>query len=105
MINRRKFSKLFFLITLPCFMGHAPWGQWQVYRMRHMLFLSVQEDEESYPFSKVIIDALSTTLPDAKARPARAKDFRRVHSLLSTDQMPLVVYLDRATQYSKTDNS
>ena len=91
MINRRKFSKLFFLITLPCFMGHAPWGQWQVYRMRHMLFLSVQEDEESYPFSKVIIDALSTTLPDAKARPARAKDFRRVHSLLSTDQMPLVV--------------
>ena len=37
-------------------MGHAPWGQWQVYRMRHMLFLSVQEDEDSYPFSKEIID-------------------------------------------------
>lgn len=91
MINRRKFSRLLFLFTLPIMMGHAPWGQWHVYRMRHMLFLSVQEDEDSYPFSKEIIEALSHSLPEARARPARAKDFRRVHSLLSTDQMPLVV--------------
>ena len=72
-------------------MGHAPWGQWTVYRMRHMLFLSVIEDPESYPFSKTIIASLEETLPEARARPARARGFRRVYNLLSTDQMPLVV--------------
>jgi hypothetical protein len=72
-------------------MGHAPWGQWQVYRMRHMLLLSVIEDPESYPFSKTIIESLEETLPEAKARPARARGFERVYNLLSTDQMSLVV--------------
>jgi len=72
-------------------MGHAPWGQWQVYRMRHMLLLSVIEDPKSYPFSKTIIESLEETLPEARARPARARGFRRVYNLLSTDQMPLVV--------------
>ena len=91
MINRRKFSKTLFLVSLLPIMAHAPWGQWQVYRMRHMLLLSVQEDKDSYPFSKVIIEALTATLPEASARPARAKDYRRVHSLLSTDQMLLAV--------------
>ena len=72
-------------------MGHAPWGQWQVYRMRHMLILSVIEDENSYPFSKEIISSLEDALPEARARPARARGYRRVYNLLSTDQMPLVV--------------
>ena len=91
MINRRIFFNIGLFLSSIYMMGHAPWGQWQVYRMRHMLLLSVREDEKSYPFSKVIIDALSETLPEARARPARARDYRRVHSLLSTDQIPLAV--------------
>jgi len=91
MLNRRNFNKFTFLFALLYMMGHAPWGHWQAYRMRHMLLLSVQEDEDSYPFSKIIVEILSLTLPNARARPARAKDYRRVHSLLSTDQMPLAV--------------
>jgi hypothetical protein len=91
MLNRRLFYKSL-ILTLSLFsMGHAPWGQWQVYRMRHMLILSVIEDKESYPFSKKIIDSLEKTLPESRARPARARGFRRVYNLLSTDQMPLVV--------------
>ena len=91
MLNRRFLFKSL-LLSLSFFsMGHAPWGQWQVYRMRHMLILSVIEDEKSYPFSKIIINSLEESLPEARARPARARGFRRVYNLLSTDQMPLVV--------------
>ena len=91
MLNRRFLLKFIILPIGFITMGHAPWGQWQVYRMRHMLLLSVIEDPESYPFSKIIIEALEETLPEAKARPARARGFERVYNLLSTDQMPLVV--------------
>jgi hypothetical protein len=91
MLNRRFFIKFIIFPIAFMSMGHAPWGQWQVYRMRHMLLLSVIEDEESYPFSKIIIESLVETLPEARARPARARGFRRVYNLLSTDQMPLVV--------------
>ena len=91
MLNRRFFFKFIIFPIAFITMGHAPWGQWTVYRMRHMLFLSVIEDPESYPFSKTIISSLEETLPEAKARPARARGFRRVYNLLSTDQMPLVV--------------
>ncbi|MFP6778940.1 MAG: hypothetical protein VB916_01490 [Alphaproteobacteria bacterium] len=91
MLNRRFFSKSLILSLSFFSMGHAPWGQWQVYRMRHMLILSVIEDKNSYPFSKKIIHSLEKTLPESRARPARARGFRRVYSLLSTDQMPLVV--------------
>jgi hypothetical protein len=91
MLNRRFLIKfIIFPISLMA-MGHAPWGQWQVYRMRHMLLLSVIEDEKSYPFSKIIIKSLEKTLPQARARPARARGYRRVYNLLSTDQMPLAV--------------
>ena len=54
MLNRRFFIKFIIFPISFIAMGHAPWGQWQVYRMRHMLLLSVIEDEKSYPFSKVI---------------------------------------------------
>ena len=91
MLNRRLFINSL-VLSIPLFsMGHAPWGQWQVYRMRHMLILSVIEDENSYPFSKEIISSLEEALPEARARPARARGYRRVYNLLSTDQMPLVV--------------
>ena len=91
MLNRRFFIKFLILPIAIINMGHAPWGQWQVYRMRHMLLLSVIEDPESYPFSKTIIESLEESLPEAKARPARARGFERVYNLLSTDQMSLVV--------------
>ena len=54
MLNRRLLLKFIILPIGFITMGHAPWGQWQVYRMRHMLLLSVIEDPESYPFSKII---------------------------------------------------
>jgi len=91
MINRRNFLKFVPIIFSLSIVGHAPWGQWQVYRQRHMLFLSTIEDKPSYPFSKILVEMFEKYLPEASPRPARAKDFMRVHSLLISDQMPVAV--------------
>lgn len=91
MLSRRIYIKCLVLGLGVAVSGHAPWGQWQVYRMRHMLFLSTIEDKPSYPFSKLLVKLFELYLPEASPRPARAKDFRRVHSLLISDQMPVVV--------------
>ena len=56
MINRRNFLKFVPIIFSLSIVGHAPWGQWQVYRQRHMLFLSTIEDKPSYPFSKILVE-------------------------------------------------
>ncbi|MBX2868283.1 MAG: hypothetical protein KTR18_06385 [Acidiferrobacterales bacterium] len=66
--------------------AHSPWGQYQVYRQKHLLVLSTREDPESYPFSKELVAALNIAVPSANARPARAVDLARVHNLLRTDQ-------------------
>jgi hypothetical protein len=42
-------------------------------------------------FQKILVEAINKELPEASARPARARDFRRVQSLFSTNQMPLVL--------------
>ena len=53
--------------------------------------MSTREDAPTYPFSKMIIEVINQELPEASARPARARTFKRVQSLFSTGQMPLVL--------------
>ena len=91
MLNRRFLFRLSLVPGCLLLLGHAPWGQWQVYRQRHMLFLSTREDKPSYPFSKTLVSIIELYLPEASPKPARAKDYRTVHGLLSTDQMPVAV--------------
>ena len=91
MLNRRFLFRLSLVPGFLLLLGHAPWGKWQIYRHRHMLFLSTREDKPSYPFSKTLVSIIELYLPEANPRPARAKDYRTVHGLLSTDQMPVAV--------------
>jgi len=91
MLNRRFLFRLSLVPGCLLLLGHAPWGQWQVYRQRHLLFLSTREDKPSYPFSKTLVSIIELYLPEASPKPARAKDYRTVHGLLSTDQMPVAV--------------
>ena len=82
---------LFFLISsIPAY-AHAPWGQYQVYRQKHLLIMSTIVDEPTYPYSKKLVEALNQVIPEALARPARAKNFERVHSLFKTKQLHLVL--------------
>ena len=53
--------------------------------------MSTIPDEPTYPYSKKLVEAINEFIPEAKARPARAKNFERVHSLFKTKQMHLVL--------------
>ena len=53
--------------------------------------MSTIVDEPTYPFSRKLVEAINQVIPDAKARPARAKNFKRVHNLFKTKQMQLVL--------------
>ena len=71
--------------------GHSPWGQYHAYRQQHLLIMSTREDAPTYPFSKQLVKVINQELPEASARPARARTFKRVQSLLSTGQIPLLL--------------
>ena len=71
--------------------AHTPWGQYQVYRQKHLLIMSTISDEPTYPFSRRLVTAINVALPEARARPARAKHFERLHSLFATKQMQVML--------------
>ena len=72
--------------------AHSPWGQYQVYRQKHLLILSSRDDDISYPFSKELVSCLDKVLPIAKARPARAINLARAFDLLRTDQFQFAIF-------------
>ena len=76
-------------VVLLC--GHTPYGQWVVYRKKHLLIGCHKDDPETYALAKRVVAELATHLPAAKARPARAPDARRLASLLGTAQMDVAI--------------
>lgn len=88
-MNRRQF-----LATLGAGLligGHTPYKQWVVYRQRHLLILSSKHDPATFPLSKKVAQTLLEALPESQARSSLAKDLTRVASLLSSQQMNVVV--------------
>jgi hypothetical protein len=81
-----------FLVALPALLvpgmalAHSPWGQYVVYRQKHLLVLSTRDDAESYPYSKRLVEAINKGAPEASARPARAINLDRAYNLLRSDQ-------------------
>ncbi len=86
MLSRRSFLNLLLAGCASDALAHSPWGQYQVYRQKHLLVLSSRDDPDTYPYSKILVDALNRTVPEAKARPARAINLERVYNLLKSDQ-------------------
>ena len=84
-----RFVSIFVIYIL--LVGHAPWGAYQAYRQQHLLIMSTREDAPTYPFSKLLVKIINQELPEASARPARARTFKRVQSLFSTGQLPLLL--------------
>ena len=86
-MNRRLFLATSFTVLVPRLtLAHSPWGQYAVYRQKHLLVLSTRDDAPTYPYSKLLVDAINRGAPEASARPARAKNLRRAYDLLRTDQ-------------------
>jgi hypothetical protein len=87
-MNRRRLLKLSaaaWLVTL--LGGHTPYGQWVVYRRKHLLIGCHREDPRTYELAQQVVGLLADHLPDASARVARAPDAQRIASLLGTDQL------------------
>jgi hypothetical protein len=92
MKNNKKISNIIiYLFVYLVFSAHSPWGQYLAYREQHLLIMSTREDLPTYPYSKTLVNVINKQLPEASARPARARTFRRVQGLFSTNQMPLLL--------------
>jgi hypothetical protein len=77
--------------AMPSALAHTPYGQWQVYRRKHLLVGCHKDSERTYSLAKQIVNELETYLPEASARVARAPTAQRIASLMATDQMEVAV--------------
>lgn len=90
-MNRRGFlSMAGAAIALPA-SAHTPYGQWVVYRQKHLLVGSHRGDLRTYALAQDVVAALAQELPEAQARVARGPRPERIASLLSTGQLFLAV--------------
>jgi len=91
-VNRRfLIGALIVLAGIKPIMAHTPYGQWVVYRKKHLLIGSHRADPKTYEVAKQISKALETHLPKAKSRVARAPTAGRLASLIGTNQMDVAV--------------
>jgi hypothetical protein len=74
--------------------GHTPYKQWQVYRRKHLLIGANKEEPATYELAKKMASLLARELPESRARVARAPHAWRLASLLTSDQIQLIL-LDR----------
>ena len=87
-MNRRDLLRLILLAAGAVIAGgHTPYGQWVVYRKKHLLIGCHRADPVTYDLAKRVVAVLAEHLPAAKSRVARAPDAGRLASLLGTAQM------------------
>jgi hypothetical protein len=75
----------------PAASAHTLYGQWVVYRRKHLLIGCHRKDPETFPLAERLAEAINHALPKAKARAARAPHPERLASLIGTDQMEVAV--------------
>ncbi len=91
-MNRRRALELILLAAGSVALGgHTPYGQWAVYRRKHLLIGCHRADAETYRLAKDVVAALETHLPTAAPRVARAPMAGRIASLIGTGQMEVAV--------------
>lgn len=71
--------------------AHTPYGQWVVYRQKHLLVGAHRGDGRTYELAQAVVEALGRELPDARARVARGPRPQRIASLMSTGQLRVAV--------------
>lgn len=71
--------------------GHTPYKQWQVYRRKHLLIGANKADPPTYELGKKTAAVLLEKLPESRARVARAPHAWRLASLITTDQIDLIL--------------
>lgn len=72
--------------------GHTPYRQWAVYRRKHLLVGTCRADAPTYPLGKRVVAALEAGLPESRPRVTRARDRRRLASLVATGQIATALF-------------
>lgn len=67
--------------------AHTPYGQWVVYRQKHLLVGAHRGDGRTYALAQAVVGALDVQLPAARARIARGPRPERIASLMGTGQL------------------
>lgn len=99
MIHRRHILKTAAALSIwSLTSGHTPYRQWDVYRRKHLLIGANKADPPTYELGKRIAALLAAELPASKARVARAPHAWRLASLLTSDQIQLVLLGERDLQ-------
>jgi hypothetical protein len=71
--------------------AHTPYGQWQVYRRRHLLIGTSKADAPSYPLGQRVAEVLATYLPESSARVTRGPNAWRLASLITSGQLEVIL--------------
>lgn len=87
----RRRSVLWVLLAAPASRAHTPFQQWVVYRRKHLLIGTNKADAGSYELGKQLVVQLAEKLPESKPRTARAPNAERLASLLTTEQLLVVL--------------
>jgi hypothetical protein len=67
--------------------AHTPYGQWVVYRQKHLLIGAHRGDPKTYDLAQSVVQALDEELPEARARIARGPRPQRIASLIGSGQL------------------
>ena len=90
-MNRRAFLALAGAACAAPALAHTPYGQWVVYRQKHLLVGSHRKDMRTYHLAKRVVSGLEAELPEAQARVARGPRPQRIASLIGTGQLFVTV--------------
>ena len=91
-LSRRSFLRIAAPGAAAMFLcGHAPYGQWGVYRRRHLLILTTRTDPRAFELAKRIAHILAERLPSSKAQVSRAPHNERIASLISSQQLDVAL--------------
>lgn len=71
--------------------AHSPYRQWDIFRKKHLQILTSRSDLEGDSTADAWVALLLERLPLSQAMVSRARDTRRIASLLKTDQAKLAV--------------
>ncbi|MDH3659999.1 MAG: hypothetical protein OEU92_08215 [Alphaproteobacteria bacterium] len=92
MVHRRRILKTAAALSVwSLTSGHTPYRQWAVYRRKHLMIGANKADPPTYELGKKIAALLAEELPESRARVARAPHAWRLASLLTSDQIQLVL--------------
>ena len=103
-MNRRGFLAAAGAAIAAPAMAHTPYGQWVVYRQKHLLVGAHRGDLRTYELAQDVVAGLALELPEAQARVARGPRPQRIASLMGTGQLFLAVLsADEAGRMARAD--